>query len=98
MHSKCEGRRKERGWAVRRAMELARIGPYAEQRGLAKLWVEEDLGPLALGRVERQEGPVVRVSDLEPELGLWDRELILCCLLLPPHLSFQEGMTPTVGW
>lgn len=81
-------------------MELACTGPYAEQGGLARLWVEEDLGLLApgrQGRVERQEVPTVRVSDLEPELGLWGRELILCSFLLPLHLSFQEGMTPTVG-
>lgn len=40
---------------------------------------------------------MVRVSDLEPELGLWGRKLTLCSLLLPLHLSFQEGMTPAVG-
>lgn len=45
--------------AISRAVELACTGPYAEQGGLARLWVEEDLGLLApgrQGRVERQEG------------------------------------------
>lgn len=68
----------------------------AEQGGGWKriwaLWPQE-----RQGRVERQGVPTVRVSDLEPELGLWGTELILRTFLLPLHLSFQEGMTPTVG-
>lgn len=60
--------------------------------------MEEYLVPPALrgqGRMEGQEVPMVRLRDLEPELVLGGRELILHSLLLTLHLSFWEGRTQT---
>lgn len=62
--------------------------------------MEEDLSTLAAGKTGKagEAGGANDESDLEPELGLWGMDLILHSLLLPLHLPFQEGITPTVGW
>lgn len=96
MHSGCEEQRRERGQGDREGLET---GPDAEGRGLARLWVEEDLVPLALGRQGRTEGqkmPMVRLSNLELELGLGAGADPTVPPSLP-HLSSWEGRTQMVG-
>lgn len=96
MHSGCEEQRRERGWGDREGLET---GPDAEGRGLARLWVEEDLVPLALGRQGRTKGqkvPMVRLSNLELELGR-GVGADLTVPPPPPHVSSQEGRTQMVG-
>lgn len=59
-HSGCEDQRRERGWGDREGLET---GPDAEGRGLTRLWVEEDLVPLAPGRQGRTEGQKVPLGE-----------------------------------
>lgn len=99
MHNECEDWRRERGWRELEGLGTGlKLDPDAEGRGLVRLGVEEYLVPPALGgqgRMEGQEVPTVRFHDLEPELVLGGRELILHSLLLTLHLSFWEGRTQT---
>ena len=59
-HSGCEDQRRERGQGDREGLET---GPDAEGRGLARLWVEEDLVPLAPGKQGRTEGQKVPLGE-----------------------------------